>query len=271
MGTERRTALVTGASSGIGAAYADRLAHRGHDLIVVARNQGKLDALADRLRAETGRSVRVLAADLRRDEELRRVESELATNPAIGVLVNNAGVGAVAPLLESDVDDMQAMIELNVTALTRLAYAFAPAAVRRGGGTLINMGSVVGVVPELLNGVYAATKAYVLALSQSLRHELADQGLRVQVVLPGATATDLWEIAGKPVESLPPEWVMSVDDLVDAALVGLDSGEFVTLPALADLALWEAYQQARQLLSTQLSAAEPAPRYRGATPAGTTT
>lgn len=267
METERQTALITGASSGIGAAYADRLARRGYDLIVVARNRGKLDALAERLRAETGRSVRVLVADLGRAEDVRRVERELATNTAITMLVNNAGVGAVTPLLESDVDDMQAIIELNVTALTRLAYAFAPAAVRRGSGTLINIGSVVGVVPELLNGVYAASKAYVLALSQSMRHELAERGPRIQVVLPGATATDLWEKAGKPVEELPREWVMSVDDLVDAALAGLDAGEFATLPALADPALWDTYQQARQRLSGELSAAEPAPRYRATTPA----
>lgn len=265
MTRELGTALVTGASSGIGAAYADRLADRGHDLVLVARNRPKLDALAQRISSRTGRSVEVLVADLTRRDDLHRVEEVLRSNPAITMLVNNAGVGALSPLLNSDVDAMQAMIELNVTALTRLTYAFAPAAVGRGGGTLINLGSIVAVIPELFNGVYGATKAYVLALSQSLRHELADRGMRVQVVLPGATATDFWEIAGQPVENiLPQEFVMPVGDLVDAALTGLDAGEFVTIPALPDPAMWEAYQHARLALKGNMSRAEPAQRYRSA-------
>ena len=207
--------------------------------------------------------MEVLVADLTRPDDLHRVEEVLRSNPAVTMLVNNAGVGALAPLLDSDVDAMQAMIELNVTALTRLTYAFAPTAVGRGGGTLINLASIVGVIPELFNGVYGATKAYVLALSQSLRHELADQGMRVQVVVPGATATDFWEIAGAPVENLlPQELVMTVGDLVDAALAGLDAGEFVTIPALPDPAMWEAYQQARVALKGNMSRAKPAERYR---------
>ncbi|MFC8247747.1 SDR family NAD(P)-dependent oxidoreductase [Streptomyces chartreusis] len=259
MSTTLKTALITGASSGIGAVYADRLARRGHDLILVARNREKLEAVAERIRRQTGRSVDVLTADLGRTEDLRRVEQVLRSNEHISVLVNNAGFGAVAPLVDSDVDSM---IALNATALTRLTYAFAPGAVSRGGGTVINIGSIVAVVPELLNGVYGASKAFVLALSQSLRHELGEKGLRVQVVLPGATATDFWEIAGNPVENLPQHWVMTVDDMVDAALAGLDEGEFVTIPALPDVELWEAYQGARQALSGSLSASRPAERYR---------
>ena len=112
------------------------------------------------------------------------------------MLVNNAGTAALTPLLESNVDQMEAMIALNVTALTRLTYAAAPAFVARGGGTIINIGSVVGIVPERLNGVYGASKAYVLALTQSLQHELAEKGVRIQAVLPAATATDIWEKGG---------------------------------------------------------------------------
>lgn len=267
MSTKPGTALITGASSGIGAAYADRFARRGHDLILVARNGERLQALAARLSAQTGRSVEVLVADLTQAEGVRRVEQVLRSNAQISVLVNNAGVGAVGPLLASDVDAMESLIDLNVTALTRLTYAFAPGAVSRGGGTVINIGSIVAVVPELLNGVYGASKAFVLALSQSLRHELAAKGLRVQVVLPGATKTDFWAIAGNPVENLPREWVMTVDNMVDAALAGLDAGEFVTLPALPDAGMWDAYQGARQALSGHLSSAEPATRYRRASPA----
>lgn len=154
------------------------------------------------------------------------------------MLVNNAGIASVAPLLSSDIEKMEEIIDLNVTALTRLTYAAAPAFVRGGTGTIINISSVVGIPPETLNGVYGATKAYVLALSHSPQHELADKGIRVQTVLPGATATDMWEIAGMPWQKLPASIVMSVEDMVDAALVGLDQGELVTIPGLHEGEEW---------------------------------
>src|SRR5580692_2403394 len=153
------TALVTGASSGIGAVYADRLAKRGYDLILVARNGEKLKSLAARLTSETGRSVKVIPADLGDRAALAKVEAVLRDDPSITMLVNNAGTASLAPLLKADVDEMEAMITLNVTALTRLTYAAVPAFVARGAGTIINMGSVVGIAPERLNGVYGATKA----------------------------------------------------------------------------------------------------------------
>ena len=171
------TALVTGASSGIGAVYADRLAKRGYDLILVARNGERLKSLSSRLTAETGRSVKVIPAGLGDKGALAKVEAVLRDDPSITMLVNNAGTASLAPLLKADVDEMEAMITLNVTALTRLTYAAVPAFVARGAGTIINMGSVVGIAPERLNGVYGATKAYVLALSHSLQHELADKGV----------------------------------------------------------------------------------------------
>ena len=177
------------------------------------------------------------------------------------MLVNNAGVGATAPLLASDVDKMEAMIALNVGALTRLTYAAAPGFVARGGGTIVNIASVVAVAPELLNGVYGASKAYVLAFSQSLHHELADKGVRIQAVLPGATATEFWASAGLPVENLPAAIVMTADDMVDAALAGLDLGELVTIPSLPDAADWDAYEAARRALGPSLSLAAPARRY----------
>jgi len=254
-------AVITGASSGIGAVYADRLARRGHDLLLIARRHDRLQQLAAEIAGRTGRKVEVLAADLGAPADLARVERVLRDDPRITVLVNNAGVAAVTPLLDANVDDMSRMIALNVDALMRLTYAVVPAFVRRGLGTIINIASIVAVAPELLNGVYGGTKAFVLAFSQSLRKELADKGVRVQVVLPGATATDLWSIAGRPVEQLPKEIVMSVDDLVDAALAGLDQGEFVTLPALRQTEQWEAYEGARQALMPNLSRATPADRY----------
>ena len=255
------TALVTGASSGIGAIYADRLARRGHDLVLVARSGARLAALADRLVTETGRVVRTLAADLNDRAQLAAVEDVLRADPNLTLLVNNAGVGAAAPLLQSDVDAMTRMIDLNVGALTRLAYAAAPGFVARGRGAIVNISSIVAVAPELLNGVYGASKAYVLALTQSLQHELGDKGVRVQAVLPGATATAFWDAAGMPIERLPAGWVMSGEDLVDAALAGLDAGELVTVPSLPDAADWQAFEAARRALGPNLSHVKPAQRY----------
>ena len=255
------SALITGASSGIGAVYADRLAKRGYDLILVARNRERLDILAKQLAGETGRRVDVIAADLNDKADLERIETRLRTDAGITVLVNNAGVAAVTPLLDSDVDAMDDMITLNVRALTRLTYAAAPGFVARGGGTIVNIASIVAVGPEILNGVYGASKAYVVALSQSVHKELADKNVRVQAVLPGATATDLWAKAGRPVEHLPNEIVMSTGDMVDAALAGLDQGEFVTIPSLPDAADWRAYEAARQKLLPNLSRKTPAARY----------
>jgi uncharacterized protein len=261
------TALVTGASSGIGAVYADRLARRGYDLILVARNAGKLRSLASQLTSETGRSVAVLPADLGDKAELAKVEAVLRDDQNITMLVNNAGTAAITPLLNSDVDQMEAMIALNITALTRLTYAAAPAFVARSAGRIVNIGSVVGVVPERLNGVYGATKAFVLALSQSLQHELADKGVRVQAVLPAATATDIWEKAGRHHSQLPAGTVMSTEDMVDAALAGLDQGEIVTIPPLQDGDEWTRFEAARLALAPKFSNSAPAPRYRAAQPA----
>jgi short-subunit dehydrogenase len=259
--SSKGTALITGASSGIGAVYADRLARQGYDLILVARSQGKLNALANQLSDETGRTVEVVAADLTNKADSLRVEQILHNDASITLLVNNAGVGAVMPLLGSPVDDMEEMINLNVTALMRLAYAAVPGFVARGAGTVINIASIVAIAPETLNGVYGATKAFVLALSQSMLHELADKGVRVQAVLPGATATDFWNVAGNPVENLPKEIVMSAEDMVDAALVGLAAGEVVTIPGLHDGSQWDRHEAQRKTLSGLFHNTAPAPRY----------
>jgi len=258
------TALITGASSGIGAVYADRLARQGYDLILVARNVERLRAAAAKLTSQTGRSVEIVGADLTDIADLAEVETLLKTDSSITLLVNNAGVGATAPLLASNVDKMHEMIDLNVTALTRLTYAVAPGFVARGAGTIVNIASIVAIAPEMLNGVYGGSKAFVLAFSQSLYKELSPKGVRVQAVLPGATATEFWGIAGMPVEHLPKEIVMSTEDMVDAALAGLAQGELVTIPALPEQKDWTAYEAARQTLMPNLSKTQPAARYKAA-------
>lgn len=259
--THPGTALITGASSGIGAVYADRLARRGYDLILVARNQDRLQQLATRLHEQTGRTVKTVAADLTAAGDLAKIEALLRDDASISLLVNNAGVGATAPLLQADIGKMDEMINLNVNVLTRLTYAVAPAFVARKQGAIINIASIVAVAPEMLNGVYGASKAYVLAFSQSLKHELSDKGVRVQAVLPGATATEFWGIAGMPVEHLPASIVMSAEDMVDAALAGFDQGEFATIPSLPQAADWQKLEDARVALGPNLSHTKPAARY----------
>jgi uncharacterized protein len=255
-------ALVTGASGGIGAVYADRLARRGHDLILVARNRAKLDQVAHRIADATGRTVQVVSADLNNPEDIRKIEHLILGEGRHSVLVNSAGVGAVGPLLCSDIDAMEAMIGINVTALTRLTYAAARGFASRGTGTIINIASAAAVAPDFLNGVYGGTKAYVLAFGQSLASELGPKGVRVQVVLPGAIRTELWDVAGHSIDIFPAEMVMSADDVVDAALAGLDQGEFATVPSLSELADWDRFDAARQALRPNLSFSKPAARYR---------
>jgi uncharacterized protein len=256
------TGLITGASSGIGAIYADRLARRGHDLILVARNQERLDTLATNLTDDTKRSVDVVVADLSKKADLARVEKVLRTDESITTLVSNAGVATAGTVLETDVQKMDDTIALNVSALTRLTYAAVPGFVARGGGTIINVASILAIAPELFNAVYGGTKAFVLTFTLALHKELAEKHVRVQAVLPGATATDIWAKSGMSIDQLPSEIVMKADEMVDAALAGLDQGEVITLPSLPDYRDWQAYESARQKLIPNLSRNVPAPRYR---------
>jgi hypothetical protein len=259
--SSKGTALITGASTGIGAVYADRLARRGYDLILVARSQNKLNEVAKQVQSATGRNIEILQADLTIPADVQRVASRLTADTAITALVNNAGIAAASKLLESDPDYLDQMVQLNITALTRLTLAAAPGFVARANGLIINIGSVVALAPELLNGTYSGTKAYVQNFSTSLKNELAGKGVTVQVVLPGATATPLWDKAGVPIHSLPAEWVMTAEDMVDASLAGLDQGEFATIPALPNAADFEAYEKARLALAPNLSRKNPADRY----------
>jgi hypothetical protein len=254
------TALITGASTGIGAVYADRLARRGYDLILVARSQEKLSEVAARLKS-TGRRIETLSADLTKKEDVQRVAERLSADPTITALVNNAGTASVSRLLDSKIDDLETMISLNVTALTRLALAALPGFVARKNGLLINIASVVALAPDSLNGTYSGTKAYVVNFTQALKNEVEGKGVTVQAVLPGATATSLWEKAGRPVEQLPSEIVMTAEDMVDASLAGLDQHELITIPVLPDIADWERYEAARKALGPNLSHQKPAVRY----------
>jgi uncharacterized protein len=259
--TSPGTALVTGASSGIGAVYADRLARRGYDLVLVARDATRLAALAERLRQDTGVHAEVLQADLTDRADLARVEQRLQADGRISLLVNNAGMAVSGTLVAADIDAVERMIALNVLAPTRLAAAAAKGFAARKAGTMINIASVLALVPEMFSGTYSGTKAYVLNLTRSLQAELGPQGVRVQAVLPGATRTEIWDRAGTPIGHLPQEMLMDVDAMVDAALAGLDQGEAVTIPSLQAVHEWNALEDARRALGPFLSLSTPAPRY----------
>lgn len=256
------TALITGASSGIGAVYADRLARRGHDLILVARDVYRLEALAARLKQDNGVHIDVLPADLADGQQVQRVEQRVASDERLALLVNNAGISLERTLVDTPRQTIQQLIAVNVTAPTLLAAAAAKAFVARGAGGIINLSSVLALSPEMFDGTYSATKAFILNLSQGLAAEVGDKGVRIQAVLPGATRTEIWARSGKDIDAFPAEWVMDVDDLVDAALVRFDRGETVTIPPLADESLWRAMQVARLAMGSQLSRREIAPRYR---------
>ena len=255
-------ALVTGASAGIGARYAHQLAQRGYDLVLVARDVARLETLASLVRSSTGRSVDVLPADLTVPGQLAQVEARLADDPAITLLINNAGLSLSGDLLTSSVADLERIIALNVTAPTRLAAVAGRTLKARGAGAIVNLGSITTFHPERFEGVYSAGKAYILNLSLSMNADLASAGVHVQVVLPGATRTEIWERSGQDVNLIPPEFVMEADNLVSAALAGLDAREAVTIPALADLSLWQTLESARHALIPHLSRREPAARYR---------
>ncbi|MCK8787561.1 SDR family oxidoreductase [Roseomonas sp. NAR14] len=260
--TGKYTALVTGASTGIGATYADRLARRGHNLVLVARNAARMVALADGFRHDYGIAVEVLRADLTDTADLAGVEARLRDDAGIGMLVNNAGAGLGGSFLTQSPDDLARLVALNVTAPMRLASAAAPRMAAAGNGAIVNIGSVVGLAPEFGMAVYGGTKAFILHLSQSLALELEPRGVRVQAVLPAATRTELWGRAGIDIARL--DGVMEVGELVDAALTGFDRGETVTIPPLPKAAQWEAMEAARQAMLPNLRQRHAAARYHAA-------
>lgn len=262
--TTRNIAVITGASSGIGAIYADRLARRGHDLVLVARRADRLQVLADTISAAHGVRVETLVADLATKAGQDSVIQLLASDPAISVLVNNAGIARLAPVAASTEQDLSSQLALNITALTRLTHAALPGFKERRQGTIINIASVLGLHTLPISAVYSGTKSFVVAFTRGLEQELEGTGVKVQAVLPAATATELWDPSGVPLAALVPETVMAADAMVDAALFGLDKGESLTLPSVADAGLIERHEQARVALFAASQTGKVAPRLQQA-------
>jgi len=257
--TAPSTVLITGASSGIGAVYAERFAQRGHDLVLVARDKSRLEAIAASLRAEHGVAIDVLQADLTQHGDLAAVEARLRDDARIGILINNAGMAQSGGIVQQGPEAIERLVALNTTAPTRLAAAIAPRLAQAGAGAIVNIGSVVGLAPEFGMTIYGATKAFMLFLSQGLNLELSPRGVYVQAVLPAATRTEIWERAGIDVNTLSE--VMDVNELVDAALVGFDRRELVTIPPLHVAGRWDALDGARQGLLSDIRQAHAAERY----------
>jgi short-subunit dehydrogenase len=260
--SDRKLAVVTGASSGIGAVYADRLAKRGYDLLLVARRRDRLETLARQIAAKHGVKVDTLEADLAKDGDVAKVEHVLSTNPAVHVLVNNAGTAKLAPIQQTTPEQARGQIAVNITALVRLTQAVLPAFLKRNEGVIINIASVLSIKALTISAVYSGTKGFVSLFTLGLQEELAGTGVKVQLVNPATTATEIWEVGGISLSDLNQDAIMTTDNLVDAALAGFDQGEKVTWPSVADATLWDSYEDARVKLFAATQTGKPAPRYK---------
>jgi short-subunit dehydrogenase len=232
--TPFRRALVTGASTGIGAAFADRLARDGCDLVLVARSRDRLDVLAEHLRRDHRIAATVLPADLTRREELRRVEDEVARDEALDLLVNNAGFGTLGRFAGLEIDAEIAEIQLNVIALVRLTRAALPSMLNRERGAIVNVSSLAAFAPGPYNATYSATKAYVKSFSEALSEELRGTGVCVQTLCPGFTHTEFQARAGLDTSRIPSAAWMEVGEVVEKSLAALRQGRVVCVPGLGN-------------------------------------
>jgi len=264
MSTEKSgigVAVVTGASSGIGKVYADRLAKRGYDLVLIARRKDRLEKLSKQLHEKYGVKADVLIADLSSSADVDRVSKALSADENIALLVNNAGVGDLKATEVYSTDAVNKLIDVNNKAVVQLTLAVLPNFKKRNSGTIINIGSVLSFFALPISTVYSATKAFTALFSFGLRDELKETGIKVQFVGFGAVETEIWELSGIPTSALAPGTVMPVDHAVDAALAGLDQGETVTYPSVEDNNLFTAFDNARTQLFLSGNTATPASRY----------
>ncbi len=257
------TAIVTGASSGIGKVYADRLAARGYDLVLVARRGELLQEIAADLQERFSIRAEGLVADLSQEAGVAAVIDRLSSDETVSFLVNNAGVSTQRPLADTPDDMINAMIALNVTALTILSKAALVRFKERGSGTIVNIGSGAGFALFPGIPVYQSTKAYVYLLTRNLQSEAEGTPVRVQIVVPGAVKSEGWDraIEAGGLGAIPDGILMTTENCVDAALAGLDQEERVTAPSLQDSSVLQDYEAAAGTLLQALFNEEPAARY----------
>ena len=265
----RPLALITGASSGIGAAYAERLALAGYDLILVARRRERLEALAEKLRT-TGAEAEALPADLTDPDVLHQLELRVARDDRLTLLVNNAGFGGYRRFVEVEPRVIDELISIHVRTIARLTRAALPSMTRRGTGAIVNVASILALSGQLppdplpYRAVYAGAKAFILAFTEALSGELGDSGVQVQACLPGLVDTEYHALVGRDPSKMPP--MMQPADVVAASLAALEEREVVCLPGLEDAALFKRLVDVRR--EAMASAGKPtlAGRYRSVQP-----
>jgi len=255
------TAVITGASAGIGKVFAERLGKRGYDLILIARRVDRLNLLSAELREQYGVSVQPIPADLANSIQLRDIAEMIAADERVSLLLNNAGTATLGAFVDATAGDISAMIDLNIAALTQLTLAVWPGFKRRNRGSIINIGSVLGLNSLPVSSVYSGTKGYVLNFTRGIQQEVASTNIRVQLVLPAAIATNLWDISGIPLSQLDPATIITAENAVDASLAGFDLGEDLTFPSLNDLELLVNYDSSRASLFAASLTGQPANRY----------
>jgi short-subunit dehydrogenase len=267
--TENRPrALVTGASSGIGAAFAERLSRDGYDLVIVARRREKLAELAGKLQAEHGVHVEVLAADLSRKKDLGAVEKRIAADPDLELLVNNAGFGGYLPFAELDPDRAEELINLQVLAVARLTRAALTGMIARGRGAIVNVSSRLAFSGSLGSGqlpkraTYVGTKAFINAFTQLLQSELEGTGVQAQALCPGVVETEFHSHVGTDSSRFPAGIVMKPEEVVQACLAGLKLGEAICVPGLEDTGFLKRIQEDERKFFEDSRSGTLASRYR---------
>jgi short-subunit dehydrogenase len=251
MDSTRDRALVTGASAGIGEAFAERLARDGYDLILAARRRDRLEAIAERLAKETGAGIEVFSLDLSEASDLAKLEERAVSDDRLTHLINNAGFGAYRPFVELDPGVAEDLIDVHVTATVRLTRAVLPGLIARGRGAIVNVASLLafsGTLPAdplPQRAVYAAAKSFMVTFTQTLAGELTGTGVRAMVCCPGVVKTEFHEVQGMDLSHVPR---MSSEDIVTATLAGLELGEVVCVPALEDASLVDKIGESKRAL-----------------------
>ncbi|HMG49602.1 MAG TPA: SDR family NAD(P)-dependent oxidoreductase [Inquilinus sp.] len=258
----RGLAVITGASSGIGAVYADRLAAQGYQLLLIARRADRLETIAADLKGKHGASVTTLVADLELSEDLARLASRIGDED-VTMLVNNAGAGGLGPTAKAGAEQLERTISLNITAVTRLSHAALARFRDRGTGTLVNIGSNMAHEPAGGGAVYSGSKAYVLNFTRSLQIEYANSGIRIQVVMPGPVHTEFFSSQGVSEAVFPASAYLTAEQLVDAALAGLAAGEAVTIPSMVEIEPWTTLEAARVAFYGATLSGQVGQRYHG--------
>lgn len=229
-----RKAVVTGASTGLGAAFAEELARRGCGLVLVARSVERLEALAERLQKQYGVGAEVQPADLTERAGQNKIEHVLSTDETVDLLINNAGFGTLGAFASLDLEGEMREIELNVIAMVRLAHTAARSMVKRGRGAILNVASLAAFQPAPYNATYGATKAYIKNFTESLSEELRGTGVRTQVLCPGFTHTEFQDRAGLDKTRIPEFAWMTAEDVVKRSLEALDKGTVVCVPGASN-------------------------------------